>query len=291
MWQSRTGGVEIHSNIRPHGCPAAHCTERTEILCAQATSPESTHVRACCLLDVCDRGNHIVYSRACCHDLGCASYTPTPTIHIIGICRYSICYAIYVSSVSLFSANDSANAFPDSRPRYSNLHPNVDTSDPYTRARPHTNAMFQNLSMTGSGKDLDTQAALVCLHLNFESKHSKIGMLDSGCNNPMQALTDDVRESVMDFDPHGRITGDQVSGEFTTDASGTLGITLNGVSPTGATFAFDFIVEKMQLVVISPTTSSRPRSSPGVDVMCFFMAGSICMITIKQGLARFVFTK
>lgn len=138
--------------------------------------------------------------------------------------------------------------FPDSRPRYSNFHPNVDTSDPYTRARPHTNAMFQNLSMTGSGKDLDTQAALVCLHLNFESKHSKIGMLDSGCNNPMQALTDDVRESVMDFDPHGRITGDQVSGEFTTDASGTLGITLNGVSPTGATFAFDFIVEKMQLV-------------------------------------------
>jgi len=50
------------------------------------------------------------------------------------------------------------------------------------------------------------------------------------------------------FDTNGRITGDQVNGEFTTDASGTLGITLNGVSPAGSVFAFDFIVEKMQLV-------------------------------------------
>jgi hypothetical protein len=61
-------------------------------------------------------------------------------------------------------------------------------------------------------------------------------------------LTDDVRECVVDFDTNGRITGDQVSGEFTTDTSGTLGITLNGVSPVGSTFAFDFIVEKLKLV-------------------------------------------
>jgi len=92
------------------------------------------------------------------------------------------------------------------------------------------------------------EAALVCLHLNFETKNSKIGMLDSGCNNAMQALTDDVRECVMHFDTNGRITGDQVNGEFTTDASGTLGITLNGVSIKGSAFAFDFIVEKIQLV-------------------------------------------
>jgi hypothetical protein len=51
-----------------------------------------------------------------------------------------------------------------------------------------------------------------------------------------------------DFDRNGRITGDQVNGEFTADASGTLGITLNGISPAGSIFAFDFIVEKMQLV-------------------------------------------
>ena len=108
--------------------------------------------------------------------------------------------------------------FPTSPCRYSNLL--VPTRDPY----------------------------YVCLHLNFETKNSKIGMLDSGCNNAMQVLTDDVRECVVDFDTNGRITGDQVSGEFTTDASGTLGITLNGVSPTGSTFAFDFIVEKLQLV-------------------------------------------
>ena len=86
--------------------------------------------------------------------------------------------------------------------------------------------------MTGSGRDVDTEAGLVCLHLNFQTENSKIGMIDSGCNNPMQSLTDDVRECVMDYDPKGRITGDQVHGEFTTDASGTLGITLQGLSRT-----------------------------------------------------------
>ena len=88
--------------------------------------------------------------------------------------------------------------------------------------------------MTGSTRSVDMEAALVCLHLNFETKNSKIGMLDSGCNNAMQVLTDDVRECVVDFDTNGRITGDQVNGEFTTDASGTLGITLNGKSIAGS---------------------------------------------------------
>ncbi len=73
-------------------------------------------------------------------------------------------------------------------------------------------------------------------------------MLDSGCNNAMQVLTDDVRACVADFDTNGKITGDQVHGKFTTDASGTLGITLNAISDTGSVFDFDFIVEKMQLV-------------------------------------------
>jgi hypothetical protein len=89
--------------------------------------------------------------------------------------------------------------------------------------------------MTGLRRNIDMEVAIVCLHLNFETKNSKIGILDSGCNNAIQVLTDDVREYVVDFDTNGRITGDQVSGEFTTDASGTLGITLNGVSPAGST--------------------------------------------------------
>ena len=124
--------------------------------------------------------------------------------------------------------------FTAKRFNYANLHSHVTTSDPYSRARSPANALFQNITMTGSGRDLDVDAALVCLHLNFETKNSKIGMIDSGCNNPMQALTNDVRECVIDFDPKGRITGDQVNGEFTTDASGTLGITLQGVSPSGS---------------------------------------------------------
>jgi hypothetical protein len=102
--------------------------------------------------------------------------------------------------------------------------------------------------MTGLSRNIEMEDVLLCLHLNFETINCKVGMLDSGCNNAIQVLTDDVRECVVDFDTNDRITGDQVSGEFTTDVSGTLGITLNGVSPAGSTFAFDFIVEKLQLV-------------------------------------------
>ena len=36
------------------------------------------------------------------------------------------------------------------------------------------------------GANQEREAALVCLHLNFETKHSKVGMLDSGGNNAMQ---------------------------------------------------------------------------------------------------------
>jgi hypothetical protein len=138
--------------------------------------------------------------------------------------------------------------FPISPLRYSNLHPRIATKDPYY-AR-NSDELFQNISMMGPGHcaNPEREASLVCLHLNFETKHSKVGMLDSGCNNPMQVVTDDVRACVADFDTNGRITGDQVHGEFTTDASGTLGITLNAMSTAGSVFYFDFIVEKMQLV-------------------------------------------
>jgi hypothetical protein len=138
--------------------------------------------------------------------------------------------------------------FPISPLRYSNLHPRIATKDPYYARNSHE--LFQNISMMGPGHcaNPEREAALVCLHLNFETKHSKVGMLDSGCNNPMQVLTDDVRACVADFDTNGRITGDQVHCEFTTDASGTLGITLNAMSAAGSVFDFDFIVEKMQLV-------------------------------------------
>ena len=138
--------------------------------------------------------------------------------------------------------------FPISPLRYSHQNPRTATKDPYYSRK--SDALFQNISMMGLkyGANQEREAALVCLHLNFETKHSKVGMLDSGCNNAMQVLTDDVRACVVDFDTNGRITGDQVHGEFTTDASGTLGITLNAISDTGSVFDFDFIVEQMQLV-------------------------------------------
>ena len=100
--------------------------------------------------------------------------------------------------------------FPISPLRYSHPNPRTATKDPYYSRQ--SDALFQNISMMGLTyvANQEREAALVCLHLNFETKHSKVGMLDSGCNNAMQVLTDDVRACVVDFDTNGRITGDQV---------------------------------------------------------------------------------
>ena len=104
--------------------------------------------------------------------------------------------------------------FPTSHHRYSNLHSHVCTRDPYyTHSSLCGNDLFRNISMTGSTRTADMDTVLVCLHLNFETKNSKIDMID-------RPLT----------------------------PGGTLGITLNCVSITGSAFAFDFIVEKMQFV-------------------------------------------
>jgi len=64
----------------------------------------------------------------------------------------------------------------------------------------------------------------------------------------MQAITPDVLESITDYDPNGGITGEGVQQTFTTDASGNLGITVQGISPQGSQFNFDFLVTGMQLV-------------------------------------------
>jgi hypothetical protein len=103
--------------------------------------------------------------------------------------------------------------FPTPHHRYSNLRLHVCTRDPYyTRSSLSGNDLFRNISMSGSTRTAEMDADLVYLHLNFETKNIKIGMLDSGCNNVMQVLTDDIRDCVMHFDTNGRITGDQVNG-------------------------------------------------------------------------------
>jgi hypothetical protein len=62
--------------------------------------------------------------------------------------------------------------FPILPLRYSNQNPRTATKDPYYSRK--SDALFQNISMMGLkyGANQEHEAALVCLHLNFETKHS-----------------------------------------------------------------------------------------------------------------------
>ena len=63
----------------------------------------------------------------------------------------------------------------------------------------------------------------------------------------MLPLDDEVRDKAIEFDRNGRITGEGVQQSFTTDASGTLGISIPGTAPDGSLFQFDMIAEGVQL--------------------------------------------
>jgi len=91
--------------------------------------------------------------------------------------------------------------------------------------------------MMGKYSTDQSDALLVCLHMNFDNHgETRIAMLDSGCNNIMLPLDDEVRDKAIDFDRNGGITGEGVQQSFTADASGTLGISIPGTAPDGSLF-------------------------------------------------------
>ena len=82
-------------------------------------------------------------------------------------------------------------------------------------------------SMMANINDRDRSAALPeCMHMNFDDlEQSSIAMLDSGCNNIMMPMDDEVKAKVINFDENGRIAGEDVQQSFTTETSDTLGVT------------------------------------------------------------------
>jgi len=65
------------------------------------------------------------------------------------------------------------------------------------------------------------------MYMNFDDHgQSCIAMIDSGCNNIMMPLDDEVNTKVVDFDWNDNITGEGMQESFTTEASSTLGTRL-----------------------------------------------------------------
>ena len=61
------------------------------------------------------------------------------------------------------------------------------------------------------------------------------------------------QRKVVDFDRDGGITGEGLQQSFTTEASGTLGITVPGTAPDGSHFKFDILAD---VVHFSPAATS-----------------------------------
>jgi len=102
-------------------------------------------------------------------------------------------------------------------------------------------------SMMAKINDQNRSALFMCMHMNFDDHgQSRIAMLDSGCNNIMMPLDGEINAKVVDFDRDGGITGEGVQQSFTTEASGTLGITVPGTAPDGSHFKFDMLADGVQ---------------------------------------------
>ena len=105
-----------------------------------------------------------------------------------------------------------------------------------------------------------SEVLFMCMHMNFDDHgQSRIAMLDSVCNNIMMPLDGEINAKVVDLDRDGGITGEGVQQSFTTEASGTLGITVPGTAPDGSHFKFDMLADEVQFF---PAATCRRLCSP-----------------------------
>jgi len=106
-----------------------------------------------------------------------------------------------------------------------------------------------------------SEALFMCMHMNFDDHgQSRISMLDSGCNNIMMPLGGEINAKVVDFDRNGSITGEGVQQSFTTEASGTLGITVPCTAPDGSHFKFDMLADGVQFFPAATSMMSQTLS-------------------------------
>jgi len=126
-----------------------------------------------------------------------------------------------------------------------------------------------------------SEALFMCMHINFDDHgQSRIAMLDSGCNNIMMRLDAEINAKVVDLDRHGGITGEGVQQSFTTEASGTLGITVPGTAPDGSHFKFDMLADGVQFFPAATSMMSQTL----FPITWFMRAGCDAVFTGRSSL-------
>jgi len=126
-----------------------------------------------------------------------------------------------------------------------------------------------------------SEALFMCMHMNFDDHgQSRIAMLDSGCNNIMMPLDGEINAKVVDFDRNGGITGEGVKQSFTTEASGTLGITVPGTAPEGSHFKFDMLADGVQFFPAATSIMSQTL----FPITWFLRAGCDAIFTGRSSL-------
>jgi len=73
----------------------------------------------------------------------------------------------------------------------------------------------------------------------------------------MMPLDAEINAKVVDLDRDCGITGEGVQQSFTTEASGTLGITVPGTAPDGSHFKFDILADGVQFFPAATSMMSQ----------------------------------
>jgi len=93
-------------------------------------------------------------------------------------------------------------------------------------------------------------------------------------------LDAEINAKVVDLDRDGGITGEGVQQPYTTEASGTLGITLPGTAPDGSHFKFDMLADGVQFF---PDATSM-MSQTLFPITWFMRAGCDAVFTGRSSL-------
>jgi len=88
------------------------------------------------------------------------------------------------------------------------------------------------------------------------------------------------QRKVVDFDRDGGITGEGLQQSFTTEASGTLGITVPGTAPDGSHFKFDMFANGVQFFPAATSMMSQTL----FFITWFMLAGCDAVFTGRSSL-------
>ena len=125
-------------------------------------------------------------------------------------------------------------------------HQKLDFRMPVGSSLPHNanpSSMTLNAAHIAAPAHMTRDAARSCIAMNANASatRDRVGMFDPGCNSLILKMSDSIKHLIQDYTTVGAPTGISANGEFTTDGTGVIGMSLEYTDEHGQDKQWDII--------------------------------------------------